>query len=103
VPAVLAPTDGTHPVVESRMGAVAWGLRPTPRESFACEEFNFVLNGSPYRPALAKRLRHFDCAKNHTCPRSIVQEESNAGRLDLDRDVNDYIDVPYRGDNIDLL
>ena len=46
-------------------------------EFFACDEFNFVLNHPAYPPALAKRLRHFDCANNDIWPRSIIQVGNN--------------------------
>src|SRR5215831_18588037 len=46
-------------------------------KSFTCGEVNFVLNRSAYPPALAKRLRNFDCAKNDVWPRSIIQASNN--------------------------
>jgi hypothetical protein len=46
-------------------------------ESSTCAEVNFVLNHSAYPPALAKRLRNFDCAKNDAWPGPIIQVGNN--------------------------
>src|SRR5262245_49429157 len=46
-------------------------------ESSTCAQVNFLLNRSGYLPALAKRLRNFDRAKNDAWPRSIIQVGNN--------------------------